>query len=489
MCVSGNINKIYTHNLIENIERKYDVDSLQTSDGTKIWNLLRIFICDELPKLQKKNTREGSQIFLFPFLKESILPLSLPKKEGIICGFSSTESRKELNGKYYDVYLDPLYEILKDDFAVFEWPSEGGLRRNYEEGAYSKIYVPMHIPLYTKTFWNILFYKICKRKKFEIHSEKTLLEIVDDISAKSQIEKIIVKKKIYDFIAIFYYIKQLLYSILIKIKPKAVLIRCGYGRFPMALSQACRQLHIPSIELQHGLITSYSQAYRKAKATYNKDCLPEYLLTYGKAYAEIVKNGNLFDKGKVIPIGYPYLEKNLKKEANKYLKKSTSSFKHNILVTSQWTVGAEVQSFFIEVAKILEKEKMDVGILFKPHPYGKTDYLEFKKYKHILLIDKYEDTFKLFPIVDIHSTVYSTSGLEAMAFGVPNIFVDINNAINIKNTLYIAVSPNQFIQSMKHILSNYEDASKEAITVAKLFFTPNPEKNFRCFFKNLKILG
>jgi len=59
---------------------------------------------------------------------------------------------------------------------------------------------------------------------------------------------------------------------------------------------------------------------------------------------------------------------------------------------------------------------------------------------------------------------------------------------NIKDTLYVVSSPNQFIQSVKHILTNYEDASKETLAIAKLFFTPNTEKNFKEFFNSLGIL-
>jgi CDP-glycerol glycerophosphotransferase (TagB/SpsB family) len=130
-----------------------------------------------------------------------------------------------------------------------------------------------------------------------------------------------------------------------------------------------------------------------------------------------------------------------------------------------------------------------VGILFKPHPYDKKDYSALKKYKHIILIDKYEDTFKLFTIADIHSTVYSTSGLEAMAFGTPNIFVDISNMIQGTATPYIVATPTQFVESVRTILSHYPDAVVETKAVADLFFTPEPEKHFRNFFTDINLLS
>jgi len=169
-------------------------------------------------------------------------------------------------------------------------------------------------------------------------------------------------------------------------------------------------------------------------------------------------------------------------------KKSLSPFAKNILFTSQWIIASAIHNFIIQVVEQLEHENMDVGILFKPHPYDKNNYNELQKYNHIILLDKYEDTFKLFSIADIHSTVYSTSGLEAMAFGTPNIFVDIYSITKAANTQYIVTSPTQFVNSLKTILSHYQDAVVETKAVANLFFTPSPEKHFTQFFTDLALI-
>ena len=488
--ISGKINDQTAYQLIETIEKKYDTDKIALVDGTRLWNLIRVFIYSNYQKLEGKikeeKLRKSNIKSILSLIKESFIPLQVKNKTPV-CGFSSVESRRIYKNTYYDIYLDPLYEILDDNLTVFEWPETTGYRRKYDAFIYSKNYVPMHIPLYTNTFWDLLFYKMKGRHNFRIQSENILNEIIEFVSNNASVDKGKLTKDIYDFITVFVYIKQFLHNILEKISPKIVLIRCGYGRFPMALSQACRELEIPSIELQHGLITAYQPAYRRTTPTDNKDCIPEYLLAHGEIFAEMVKNGNLFDKDKVITTGFLFLENSLKEKNYTKLKKTFSSFKQNILFTSQWIVASEIKEFVIKLAEQLQNT--DIGILFKPHPYDKADYSKLSKYQNIININKYEDTFKLFTKADIHATVYSTSGLEAMAFGMPNIFVDINNIIKVKDTPYIVASPNQFIQSMKHIFSNYEDASKEMIAVAKLFFTPNPEKNFKYFFNNFKILG
>jgi hypothetical protein len=485
--VSGRINNQTAYELIETIEQRYQTDALCLSDGTRIWNLLRIFLYSNFQKYgdatSQKKTKKINIKSLLTLFKESLIPLHLPRKIPI-CGFSSGESRKLYHDTYYDIYLDPLYEILGERLVVFEWPEITGSRRKYDKPVYSSTYIPMHIPLTTQTFWNLLFYRLSGQHRYTIQSEELMQEIIKFISTTALIDQKTLTKDMYDFITVFVYIKEFLHNILNKIQPKAVLIRCGYGRFPMALSQACRELEIPPIELQHGLITAYLPAYRRATPTKNRDCIPEYLLAHGEIYAEMVRNGNLFETGKVFSTGYPYLQRMLQERtATPTLKQSYSPHAHNILFTSQWIIASEIQNFIIKVAEQLEHTHMDIGILFKPHPYDKNDYTSLQHYKHIILVDKYEDTFKLFTIADIHSTVYSTSGLEAMAFGTPNIFLDIYQMITNPPFPYIVVSPDQFVASVKDILAQYQDCVTETKAIANLFFTPTPEKHFTTFFK------
>jgi hypothetical protein len=490
--VSGKINNQTAYQLIETIEQQFNTDAIRLSDGTRVWNLLRIFLYSYFQQLHQKSSQKklskSSIESILSLFKESFLPLNLPDTIKV-CGFSSGESRKLYNNTYYDIYLDPLYDIFGDNLAVFEWPETTGQRRTYDHPVYSRHHVPMHIPLWTKTFWDLLSNKLTGRKNYTIKSEEILHQLIDFISTIASIDKDQLTKDIIDFITVFTAIKHYLSGILKKIKPQAVLIRCGYGRFPMALAQACRELQIPAIELQHGLITAYLPAYRRATPTTNKDCLPQYLLAQGEIYADLVRHGNLFDAEKVISTGYPYLQQTLvEKKAIPIKKEMYSPFPRNILFTSQWIIAAEIQKFVLSVADQLQQTTSDIGILFKPHPYDKKDYTSIQKNKHIILIDKYEDTFKLFNIADIHSTVYSTSGLEAMAFGTPNIFVDIYNMTDPPILPYIVHTPLQFIESIHTIFTHYTDLVTETKAVADLFFTPNPKQRFKNFFTDLKIL-
>lgn len=482
--------------LINEIERQFSVDSIKLSDGTKIWNLIRVLLFF-YPQKHGTNTKTKKMSLktLYYLFKESFLPLNMSNKKIGVCGFSDTENRKFRNGVFYDIYMDPLYDVIGGNFYVFEWTTPTGYRRKYRGRVYSKNYVPMHIPIFSKTFLDLGMYKLLRRKRYSIGSESILREIITFFSKNTLINKEYLIQGIYGSIAVFFYMKEFFVKLFRNISPKAVLIRCGYGRFHMALSQACRELNIPSIELQHGIVTKYHAGYVKVTASQNKDCVPEYILTYGDAFSSIIKKGGLFANEKVITIGFPYMEK--VKESppvvDDRLEDFISNFSTNVLVTSQWIVADEIKNFIAEMSKGLEKSKHDVGIVFKPHPRDWRDYSDVKKHKNIFLASKYDDIYAILKVVDIHSTVYSTSGLEALAFGKPNIFIDVGMSIKDmfdvidEKTSFIVNTPQRFIKKLEYIIANYDSISQDALKISETFFKPNAKKNFEIFLNSIGI--
>lgn len=488
--VAAKINNLTAYGLTQTIEKKYRVDAIKLSDGTRIWNLIRIYIYANLPEVLKQKEATNLSFSPLSLIKEGITPLKIPKIRNPIYGFSSGASRKYYKDTFYDIYLDPIYDILKDQLILFEWPEHRGSHRYYTDKLYSKHYVPFHIPLYISTFWELLSYKLTDHISFTIEHEDILQEIIEFISTAAHTEKEKINKDIYDFITVFFILKKFFIKILKKMSPKAVLIRCGYGRFPMALAQACRENYIPCLELQHGIITDSHGAYIRATETKNQDCVPEYLLTYGDIFTDLVKQGKLFDSDKVISVGFPYLENN-RNEQNRdteSLKQILSPFAHTIFFTSQGFVAKDVHEFVKNVAQELSVSNPDIGIVFKPHPYDTADYSDLQNYRNVRVLDKYEDIFKIFTVIDIHSTVYSTSGLEAMAFGRPNIFVDIYKIMKINHSPFIVTTPKEFVASVQTILSHYSDYSAQTLNAANQFFKPASQKNFTFIFKKLHLL-
>lgn len=89
LVVAGRINDSSAFNLIKIIEENYPVDTICFSDGTKIWNLLRVFIYANLQKIFEKDIGEETKrkkINQYNLkssllvLKECITPLNLRQK-------------------------------------------------------------------------------------------------------------------------------------------------------------------------------------------------------------------------------------------------------------------------------------------------------------------------------------------------------------------------------------------------------------------------
>lgn len=479
--------------LIKEIEGRFPVDSIKLSDGTKLWNLIRVLLYFYVQKKNANKTIDRLSIkTIYHIIKEGVSQINFEDKIEL-CGFSGTESRRNINGKFYDIYMDPLHDIMGEKFWIFEWPTSEAYRRDYKNKIYSKNYIPIHIPLLNKTFFQILYYKIFKKSSVGIEKKEILQDIIKIFCEKTQMEEDDLNREICEAIEIFYYIKKFLVDLLKKIEPKAIFIRCGYGRFHMALSQACRELGITSIELQHGVITNHHVGYIKLTYSNNRDCIPEYLLTYGDAFSEIVKKSTLFDHEKIISIGFPYMEEiiNSKPKIDKEIKIFCSKFSKIILVTSQWDLADEIKEFILNMVTKLDR---DIGIIFKPHPRDWRTYSELETYENILLVNRYDDLYEIMKIADIHSTITSTSGIEALAFGKPNIFIDMGR-VNIKEnieiidekTSFLVNSTNQFVDKINHIISNYNLISNQAAQTSEKFFKKNSKKNFENYLKTIEI--
>jgi hypothetical protein len=324
--VSGKINDTNAWDVIKEIESRFHVDNLKLDDGTRIWNLLRIFI--------------------YTFNYEMI-----------------------------GVRKHRLLSLLK--------------------------LVPMRV---------------------HVKKEYFLRDVIGYIHMKTKVDEDVLRKAVYDYIRVFVILKKY-YHFKYKIKnPGEVVIGCGYGRRPMAQAQACRELGIRCIEDEHGVIDNYFPAYRRDTPTMNHDCIPEYIRVYDDVFASVVKEGNLFDKDKVITARPP--------ASKKY-----------VLFTSQWILADEIHAFISRVAELLNENYI---ILFMPHSLDTNKYSDLSE--NIMVVDKDKDFFELLRSVDVHATVFSGRGYYSFTHGVPTVFVDILNLMD-----GFPVTPEDFIKELEEI--------------------------------------
>jgi CDP-glycerol:poly(glycerophosphate) glycerophosphotransferase len=481
---------------ITEIEEKYPVYDLEFKDGSKIWNPLRIYLYFYILEAELRN----KDIFykkIFNMLLEGIKPIHIPKKHYTICAFSSGRNRRLRENHYYDIMMDPIHEAIDKPMLICEWPGPNGKHRTYDKPLFSKDMTKIQLSIYQKAFWKLLFQRIAPNINPTQSSKELFYNILTHYATKtsSDVNQLITDAEKY--IAILPTMKQFFNTFLQQITPSIVLLVGGHSGFNMALIQACKEQQIPTVELQHGLITRYHAAYIKQKKTSNYDYRPDYLFTYGDYFTNLIQQNHAFPAKNVITVGYPYLNKVKKvppvisEDLQNHLKK----YKKNIIITSQWNIAEEILTFTLSLATLLQKSKIKIGIIFKPHPSDWRDYIAHISHSNIYIANKYEDTYDLFKVSDIHSTVYSTSGLEALAFAKPNIFIDIGK-ISISNifdivdnkTCYIVYKPEQYLKLVEYLIKNYNKISKEALRKSHKYFYPDSEKNLKtylqCFSSN-----
>ena len=487
-----------THNdifgLITDFERNYNVDKITLDDGTKIWNLLRVYLYNY--QYVKMNFKKQSKSDLFHNLKYSILPLSIPYKKTKICAFSTYRVRRYNGRCYYNRYIDPLYDLINDDITVFEWPHTGKKFLIDKTKICSINYQRIHLSLFTKTFWNILFYRIYKKINFSINNQEILIKILNDFSNKVNIDNNKLKNDVYEHIVFFRYMKKFFIKFISRTNPSAVFMICGYGSRHMALSQVCKEKRIPSIELQHGLLVEHSPFYFKNINSENRDCIPEYLLTFGDIFSNIAKKGGLFNPKNIFTVGYPYLEeiKKSKPLEKKEIFYFISNFDYIVLISSQWNFADQIAQFILKVSKALQDKKMNIGLILKPHPKDNKKYDYLSNYKNILLANKHSSVYELFKLVQIHSTIYSTTGIESLAFGKPNIFLNFDTNIkeifNIvdNKSAFTASNALEYLERLKMITSDYQTISNYSKKRGEDFFKNNVKDNFKEFLDNTCII-
>jgi len=489
---TSSVRHVELFNFITEIEKKFDVDKISLDDGTKLWNPVRTFLYFHV---LNKPSRSGSLYYkkLFYMFIESLSPINIPGNNKI-WGFSTSRHRRHIENKCYDIFMDPLYDVIGDEFVVFERASTEGYHRKYKGKLYSKNYVSMHISIFTKTFWALTFNKLFQNRKIKIKSKETLDEIIKFYSDSTSTNYDKLRNDVYNLTSLLWYNKKFYVKLLKKKKPKMILMVAGHSAENMALTQACKECNIPSIELQHGMILEYHPGYLRFTKSKNRDYRPDYLLTFGDVFTNTVRKGNLFDKDKVISIGFSFLENKRKSPAivDKNLHDFVKNHSKTILVTSQWNFADEIKDFVIKLSKKLKKLDKKVGIVFKPHPSDWREYTDLDKYDDIFLANKYDDLYEIFKKTDIHSTLYSTSSLEALSFGKPNIFLEIGNIKEMFDIIdnkasFNAKNPDEYFEKLKHVISNYKKISEEATKVGNSFYKNNSKENLKEFFKEMKV--
>jgi hypothetical protein len=208
-------------------------------------------------------------------------------------------------------------------------------------------------------------------------------------------------------------VKKFLFKLLLKIKAiKEIYVVIAYGH--TALIEAAKELSIPVIELQHGVINKFHFGYHYPHVS-KSDYFPDQLWVWH----EMWKNSAYF------PVSDPKIKVNKNNHLERFKQKCSSVNEENsVLIISQGTIGKELSDYILKNCNNLNSFK----IYYKLHPgefKSSENYkslIELSKQSNVEIIKDEMSIYDLFARVKVVIGVYSTALYEAHYFE-KNIYI------------------------------------------------------------------
>lgn len=254
------------------------------------------------------------------------------------------------------------------------------------------------------------------RFKFNKKDEKYVKDLELKINNEFWVN-IDIYNKVKNEIASFNIFYKHIYKFLKRKRPKIIFEVVSYWLIVRALNKASKELNIPTIELQHGVIDKYHLGYsmwdqKNIKLNY----FPDYIFTWWDYWNSVC---NYPENTKLISTWFPYFELNKSKyNINKQQEK-------NIIVISQWAIWEDLSKQVYEVAKELK----DYTFYYKLHPWEfhkiDNEFSFLKELENIKIITWAKTVYDLFEICSIQIWAFSTAIYEWLWFWLKTIVFDL----------------------------------------------------------------
>lgn len=374
--------------------------------------------------------------------------------------------RKKYFEKYEDIYTDDLInEIGANKCVIIEQPDQW---RHYKPERHRVFHIEFVILISRLVALFIPVY--FRNSPSAVNNMKQDIDIY--IKNKFDIRNIELEQVFYTKELFANYI---CYLFMLKwLNPKKILLVVSYSYH--ALVWASSALKIPTVEIQHGVISSEHLGY-SVPVNMSKRLFPDYLLLFGNYWKQAIDNFPLPTE-RLFVFGYPYFER-LFAEKSKLLERK----EEQIVVVSQGTIGRELSKFAIKLA-ILKKGVYKVIYKLHPGEWGRertlfSELYEAKEQGLLEVVDT--DTpalYTLFSQSRWQIGVYSTALFEGIAFGCTLILVDL------PGVEYMAkLIENKYAQLVKTPEEIQFDKTENAVTPREELFACNWRSNWHKFEK------
>lgn len=450
-------------------EKKYDLFNKKIN-GVYFWEVIRFKVLNNIylekglfnkphDKIPNSFLSELSRIPWFIRGLTINNPFFSKQKDLIIIGHQ--RRKKMRDGLWWDIYTDTFLNKLKISYLIME------------EAHKKKHFLPsksLNLKYY-EVFEGILKILLFCSPKIKINytDSKYLTELQSIIMLEFGIKKK-PDLKVFQYLNKRKLLVPLLTYLFKKIKPKVIIVIVYYGRHHII--EAAKNLNIPVVELQHGMISKYHAAYNYPKLSRSSKFIPDYIFTFGNYWNNFIKLP--ISSKKIISCGYPFFEQQKALYSKVHKKKQ-------IVFLSQGTIGKKLSLFASKVAKNLDKE---YSIVFKYHPgeYSR-DYNTILNQPNIKSIKNEKPLYEILAESEMQIGVNSTSIIEGIGMQVPKTAIldwsgheYLKKLINHKN-----------IRKISSVESVYEfiklDIKNHYLFKTERFFTHNSIDNI---IKNLK---
>jgi len=271
--------------------------------------------------IRKKNNKGNSEILLnknilFRFLKSFIATFPAIFRRKKIWVFSNTERRKKINNIYYDRVASVVSEVYNSVLFV-ENPVLVAHKSSTTDFILSDSIFFLISFLLGKVFY----------KKKNLIIDKQLDQIIKPYDITPNIKPLIER-----FIGQYYFMRFYLKYIA---KPEKVFSVYPNGYY--GYNFAFKELGIPIIELQHGIIYPLHPSYNSTLQDQSKNFKPDYVFTYGTKDKECLDTINYVAKENIFVVGSYGLWKlnNTKIYLSSYLASfSKSGYKKLIIIAT-----------------------------------------------------------------------------------------------------------------------------------------------------------
>jgi len=213
-------------------------------------------------------------------------------------------------------------------------------------------------------------------------------------------------------------------NILSKTKVERIIEVIGYSLNSMSINQVAKKYKIPTIEIQHGMLSGIHVAYQYHPLS-NPILTPDYIYTFSDYWSSEINIPNC----KKVSIGFEYFN-------TQRLNYPRHKDCNDIIVISQGNVGRQLSEIACELVDYIKRNNLKGNIYYKLHPgeYNSATELYPSLFANdvIKVVRNDTDLYELFARCSIQIGYNSTAVFEGYGFNLKTFLLKNDDPFMIK---------------------------------------------------------